>query len=544
LILNFYLIHVTVLTTLLHFLLIYINNYTLSEYSVIGDSISRIFINDFFINSYYLLWTSFWYLPTFLCCIFGIFYLNFSRSQLNLLCTPLMSVCIVFCAYHIDINPYTHLITIDGSNFNPLLSNSVNKFHPALFYWTLTLLPTLSNLLKTSISRTYYFNATLINSITTSRTYVCIIVYTLFLGSWWALQEGSWGGWWNWDASEVFGLWIMLFYLYRLHRNYSTSEYVVTRLRSILFVKSIIITYLFIQLNFDLVSHNFGTKVDQFIDTTQNLIVTLLLITLSFISTTRLTQRINIIPTLWGESSKQRMSCTGSVWYSVLILTILFIVGSSYALLLNDFTWKLLQVNVFNSVRFTYFYSSLILTVVLIRCWYIHLIPFYLTAYIFYFTKELPLAFITSTSSNVNMLHTVLISLLLNMLTESNHNLNFWSLITNSVSVGQDFFLYDIGNMVVSLNNFFIEYSLGLTVNNVLIESVWNFITNTSTVENHSFHHLTTTDFTSQMLYTGSTVFRFMINVVDSSVSTTFIIFTLILIYASLLFNKNNIIKF
>ena len=30
------------------------------------------------------------------------------------------------------------------------------------------------------------------------------------MGGLWAYQEGSWGGWWDWDISEVFGLFIYL----------------------------------------------------------------------------------------------------------------------------------------------------------------------------------------------------------------------------------------------------------------------------------------------------------------------------------------------
>ena len=48
------------------------------------------------------------------------------------------------------------------------------------------------------------------------------IFSALFLGSLWAYQEISWGGWWNWDMVEIinfFFFFLLLFFLHILKLN-------------------------------------------------------------------------------------------------------------------------------------------------------------------------------------------------------------------------------------------------------------------------------------------------------------------------------------
>jgi len=94
----------------------------------------------------------------------------------------------------------------------------------------------------------------------TTMFYLISCITALYLGSWWALQEGSWGGWWNWDSSEVFGV-IIFFKLITIYHFYYFShrtELTVLYIQSSCFI--IFIFYLFMQLNFGLISHNFSSK--------------------------------------------------------------------------------------------------------------------------------------------------------------------------------------------------------------------------------------------------------------------------------------------
>ena len=96
------------------------------------------FYNDFFINSWYILWTSFWYIPLFVLTLFALFIFHVTeRPHQNLLLLLVALLGVMSCVYqNLNINLYHW--DLSGENFNTLLSNSINKFHPALFYMSLT----------------------------------------------------------------------------------------------------------------------------------------------------------------------------------------------------------------------------------------------------------------------------------------------------------------------------------------------------------------------------------------------------------------------
>jgi cytochrome c biogenesis factor len=154
------------------------------------------------------------------------------------------------------------LNNFNGELLNVLLLNSINKYHPLLFYFS-------------ALSVIFFFK----KNYTFSSFFVkynhgekkifnnlILLFFTLGLGSWWALQEGSWGGWWNWDPSEVFGMIILINLLLILHSPVKIFRKVRFKVFLYSFIKLILISYLAIQLNFDAVSHNFGTRTDSFIN--------------------------------------------------------------------------------------------------------------------------------------------------------------------------------------------------------------------------------------------------------------------------------------
>ena len=72
----------------------------------------------------------------------------------------------------------------------------------------------------------------------------------------------------------------MIFFTQVIHRHaLKHTRYILQLVVQILLI-TILILYLFIQLNFDLVSHNFGTKADQFVDSYQLLLLLLISTTL------------------------------------------------------------------------------------------------------------------------------------------------------------------------------------------------------------------------------------------------------------------------
>lgn len=46
---------------------------------------------------------------------------------------------------------------------------------------------------------------------------ICISLFSVYLGSYWAQQELNWGGWWNWDYVELIAFIFLILLLYTIH---------------------------------------------------------------------------------------------------------------------------------------------------------------------------------------------------------------------------------------------------------------------------------------------------------------------------------------
>jgi len=167
------------------------------NYGFLPDSLSRLNLNDTNFNSFFFFWTSFLYLPSFFFFLFYIvsFYLYPNKFY--------AFITILFYLYNTEIwdfiNFNSNLILQNtlALEFNILLTNLLNKIHPLIFYLNVTFalvgyfqwcgsLRLMKNFTHPYLIFLYHplrwFNL----SATTS---------SLLLGSWWALQEGTWGGW-------------------------------------------------------------------------------------------------------------------------------------------------------------------------------------------------------------------------------------------------------------------------------------------------------------------------------------------------------------
>jgi cytochrome c biogenesis factor len=94
---------------------------------------------------------------------------------------------------------FTNYTSLYGEHINILLKNSVNKIHPLLLYSS-SYIFFLSLPLIFFSKRTKHLYLEVYSTIFVFNQLKQVLVFilvALFLGSWWALQEGSWGGWWN-----------------------------------------------------------------------------------------------------------------------------------------------------------------------------------------------------------------------------------------------------------------------------------------------------------------------------------------------------------
>jgi len=265
-------------------------------------------------------------------------------------------------------NYWLGLSTLSNWDFNNLLTNNLNKYHPHIFYistiWCVSVVTINSNYLW---QWKLNFGATYLNNLLVKILYASGLInyVALFLGSWWAFQEGTWGGWWNWDPSEVLGLLVLLLSLLGLHHfsaNFQIFKLTVkVKIGAILFI----LVYFFTQLNFDLVSHNFGNRFTFFFTNT--------LFYLESASTTLLVSFITLFLILSQSLQKQNFRLKEKAPRQPLTFLVstscigLWLTLTSFLPLCNYFLWQYLHLNIFNIVinhQLVLFYLTLIIYVV------------------------------------------------------------------------------------------------------------------------------------------------------------------------------------
>ena len=233
--------------------------YTFSLGAYVLDLSLRIDLNSLGLCSLYWLWTNTYYLYTlFIATLLLIFFnSHMIKYSLALLFIPLYLLPLYFEISHnlsmaSIIDPYY----LDLGFYNLLLNNSINKLHPALIYISAI---SLIVLIKFKLSYRLHYRVT-----RALIAQLLIIINSLILGGWWAYQEGSWGGWWNWDASEMFGLAILTALVVTSHNSVYVGKDHTLLFRNLVYI--LFAYYAFLQLNFSLISHNFGIRQGDLVD--------------------------------------------------------------------------------------------------------------------------------------------------------------------------------------------------------------------------------------------------------------------------------------
>ena len=320
------------------------------------DVYSRVLGNEFYINLYYFLWTSFWYIPLLILLIITWQFVNHITIKHVFMVIIILLLLFntgldIHMYWTLNTNPYN--IPLKSEYYNNLLLNSINKYHPGILYWSSLLIIVYWITFNLHYINLFYRFYLITIELLVVRNFLwsgLILLITLGLGGWWALQEGSWGGWWNWDPSEVFGLLIFLFYLIYTHNRLNKQGFLNKWYWSINFALFLLQIYFFTQLNFDLVSHNFGTKIDNFIDNT-NLYSSIILI--GYVCFTYIWCRnYNIIRFLLSTQVILDLKPVQLFKIYVVVLTCIFSYELIYSLvpLFNDFLWKLFSINIANSI--------------------------------------------------------------------------------------------------------------------------------------------------------------------------------------------------
>ena len=338
---------------LLYFLSIF--SLSIFGFSWSPDIITRLNLNEGFFNMYHFLWVTALYLSPFYFFLWALF-LTFSlsfyfyHSYFFLLC--------LYCIYNTEVLDFVlfnwQISTVNTTllQFNTLLMNNINKIHPFIFYSGTFLVFNVLILFINLKSTTPFTSVLQFRQLHLWSPFSLIIsLFALFLGSWWAVQEGTWGGWWNWDPSETFGLLFTLFILVNLHTIFYLGYLPYWKLKTKFMTLVLIFSYFFIQLNFDLVSHNFGVKFFYFFNN-KLFFYLVILSTIYFITVLTYKQFFYnnqnlILP--WVDGAKG----FNSSWFinlTLIIVNTLIVLSLvvSFFILFNYFIWNFVNFNLFN----------------------------------------------------------------------------------------------------------------------------------------------------------------------------------------------------
>jgi len=524
--------------------------HNLNSYQV--DFFSRSYNNDFFTNTYYILWTNFSYLYIFIFTYLFVLMLFYGKlgsdKGLVISATALLSFLIVSNLTYWHLNVDLNTIDIYGSKSNKLLTNSINKYHPFLFYaGSLNVLLYFLYLVRMSFNKSNFYLTIVILLIRRSSLWLILLFFTLFLGAWWALQEGSWGGWWNWDPSEVFGLIITYSYLYTIHTpKCLTRTYWLLNSLKILSLFYLVV-YFLIQLNFGLVSHNFGTRIDWFVNS-DHVYLLLLVLTLFFTLDTLLTlfRRLRDFLLTYNNSSYKSAGLylygSANTDFRLLLYGLVYFqVSLAFIYIINDLLWKIFLINMFNSFQL----FSIKLTIVCIFVFFS--LKLFSMKYFYMFVLSYSCIFYNMTM----LLELFLLSLrLLSSYSTVSHLLILFILATSYNSEMYSFLTYNIQNLLdpvsqYSLNISSIENSTFVTSAGVVVESLFNFVsTSDTTPAIQSFSCLVHNGLLTQSLWSNTNTFKFYIHMFDYSTSVVNLIFSVAILCVILYLKKTPIIIF
>jgi len=232
------------------------------------DTWSRVNLSDTILNWFNFYWTSNLYLSITFFTILLFIILTFQYIYISVYI--LLVLFWVFWSFEntsfTSMNIGFVILDLTNSEVNVLLLNTLNKYHPLILYFssfTLLLLTLLT--LNWSLYTRLFFSRVQMQGFYKQLIQTLLLVFiALLMGSWWALQEGTWGGWWNWDASEVLGLLVLLVTLIETHFSSTYYSFLKKNERFGILIILLGMSYFFIQLNFELTSHSFGTRFNYF----------------------------------------------------------------------------------------------------------------------------------------------------------------------------------------------------------------------------------------------------------------------------------------
>lgn len=515
--LNFYYSFAVSSLVLLSYVVLTFNMYVNSSYLNLLDTLSRVNTSDFFINNYYYTWTIFWYIPIFIITVYLLVSYFSNHLKIKILVLLIIITFILNLGEVIDywyLNTYAVDVKFHGEFINNLLTNSINKYHPLILYLSISLLYSfilyslnlivcfdlLSNQKDYQISFNKYIHST-----------IYFNYIALALGSWWALQEGSWGGWWNWDPSEVFGFVVFISTVFYIHKQFRNARVVINTIDLLLVLILIVLLYYFMQLNFNLISHNFGLRGTELVDKLQlywTIALSLIYIQIKIICNTMwyINYKISINTNLLGIMTYYNAP---NIIYNIIFLALVILVGISYYPIILNFVLNLTGVTISSIPNYTAIVIIYISIFTMLN--FINPINFnflfatMVLVYIDINTLNFLIIFLLFKYSYIHLNHKyILIFILVSFTNYYKHTLT-WLIDSENFFWSPAFNNYFIGLLNFSVNSNLIEFNNGTKViNNQYILPNVGLCSLCSTSEINIFLHETTISLPLQILTNGS----------------------------------------
>jgi hypothetical protein len=392
------------------------------------------------------MWTQFFLLPTLL--VYIVYYystlLMKLKNTLNLATLTILLLFLLWWVFEYYLtNSYNYVWLNVPYFYNNLLYNPLNKYHPIMFFisyiYIYSIVPYLNSF--QNYRNTYYINFIVRiihkNSTTKLNIYWLLMSISLYFGSWWALQEGSWGGWWNWDSSEVFGLVILTFFLSLTHLNYPYLTHTYYMILCYMWVTLIFFIYVILQMSYTLVSHNFGLSILDYGYVNTNFVVLCTLILILYTVTyynvfTNLISGILLTTVYYKISTYVRRKYL--LTYTTTLL-IIYIYVLSFNPIINNIFWTSLNVEVLNK-WFSWVNPKLTL-MILIYLFFLSFNSFilfcYILTYIPYFINYSPLIFYSVfKNTKILVFHLLLFITFITSINLNNSVFIVWEYFTNS----------------------------------------------------------------------------------------------------------------
>jgi cytochrome c biogenesis factor len=390
------------------------------------DSLTRIDLNLPQYNSIYFLWTNLDYIYLyFIVLILFALLLNFKLNCLKnyTVIVTLMLVPMIWITLFVgSCSTYSQSAGCTN-NVNLLLFNSINKYHPLLLYTSVLILMLLA--INYSYANGVYKARIYLNNV--SRFWVkalVIIVTTMYAGSWWAYQEGSWGGWWAWDSSETFGLVIVFVLIALVHLNFFIRKIKLVKHYYYIAILLILLNYLSLQLNFGITSHNFGLK-----DSSDSIILDyytkLLMLFLSIFVLMVYSCYYKLITRSFIKKLNIKFN-----YYTFIICIPIF---TSLAPLLTDLLWKMYELNTINFNSNYYLLSGLLVSIIF--QWFNYTTSGKLAYLVIFILLELDnyslglallISFLVLKLTKFNKVHLIILVYLYISWASNNYMVNYW----------------------------------------------------------------------------------------------------------------------